>query len=192
MTFDVDEFLDDYTLPSEQVPVCAKAGLLAEHARIEAQILDIRSRSGLAGPPAELVAKLEQLEADIEESVKVFTLTARTYQDWADLMAAHPPTKEQKAKGHASNPDTFEPSALAACATEPPVTVEQAARMRQTLPPSEWHALMEAVARLHQEQVTAPKSLLLSVVHQASAASSAMSLLEDSLAAPSSDGSAAQ
>lgn len=192
MTFDVDEFLNDYTPPSEQVPVCAKAGLLAEHARLEAEILDVRSRGGLAGPPSELVAQLETVEADIEASVRVFTLTACTYQQWADLMAQHPPSKDQRSKGHISNPDTFEPAALVACATDPAVTLEQAQRMRQTLPPSEWQALMAAVARLHQEQTTAPKSLLLSVVRQASAGFSATSPTEGSLAAPSSDGSAEQ
>jgi hypothetical protein len=190
VTFDVDEFLDDYEAPVEQVAVCGKAGLLAEHARLESEI--VGHRSGLGGPPSDLVERLAEVEAELERSVKVFTLEALTYQEWSDLMAAHPPSKDQRSQGHGSNPATFEPAALAACASDPPLTVEQAERMRATLPPSEWAALMGAVARLHQERTSAPKSLLLSVVRRMSEGSSTMPQVEGSLGASSSDGSAAQ
>lgn len=192
MTQDIDAFLDGYEAPVEEVPICGKPGLIAEHARIEAEIIGFRTEGSLAGPPRDLVDRLEEIERQVEESVLVWRLRALPFGAWADLQLEHPPTDEQRRGGHAANPDSFEPAALAACAVEPTVTVAQADRMRATLAPTEWVALMGAVRRLHQERTAAPKSLLLSALRRRSDAYSATQPSEGSLADPSSDDSGEQ
>lgn len=182
----VDDFLDGYEAPVEEVAVCGRPALIAEHAKLEAEIAGARVRNGLAGAPSDLLDRLAELEAEIAESVMVVKLRALANRPWADLLAAHPPTTEERAKGYGAHPATFEPAALAACAVDPPMTVEQAGRMADTLPRSEWAALTEAVRRLHEDRSTAPKSLLLSVLRPVSAESSDTPLDEGSLEEPSS------
>lgn len=185
MTWDLDEFLDGYERPTALVPVCKRAGLLARHRELEAEVLAQRGES-LGGASAELLAELEAVEREIEESVRVFRLSALSHQEWADLMAQHPPTPEQRKEGHGANPDTFGPAALAACAVEPAVTVEQAQRLQQTLPPGEWETLMLELRTLNQGKVNPPKSLLLSAARRMNGASSGQQHDTESLAAGSS------
>ncbi len=188
----IDDFLDGYEPPVEEVPVCRRPGLIAEHALLEAKVAKLSVHGTLGGPPQELLDQLATIEAEIEASVTVFRLQAIAHRPWADLLAAHPPTTEERAKGYGVHPDTFEPAALAACAIEPTLTVEQAERMADTIPRSEWAALTDAVRRLHEDRSTAPKSLLLSALRPASAASSATQLDEGSLGEPSSGDSGEQ
>ena len=188
----IDDFLDGYQPPVEEVPVCGRPGLIAEHAQVEAEIAGHHVHGNLGGPPQELLDRLAALEAEIEASVMIIKLRAIANRPWADLLAAHPPTTEERAQGFGAHPDTFEPAALAACAVEPTFTVEQAERMANTIPRSEWAALTDAVRRLHEDRSTAPKSLLLSALRPASVASSATQLDEGSLGEPSSDDSGEQ
>lgn len=185
MTFDVDEFLDSYELPSVEVPIFPNDELRERHAHIEAKLVE-EAGGGLVGPPPELLAELEAVEAEIEATVKIFKLRAVPYAAWADLMAAHPPSKAQSDDGHATNPDTFEPVALEACAESPKVSASQAKRMRDRLSPAEWQRLMQAIRHLHVEPAHSPKSFVLSVTRRLNGASSATQPAGASLADPSS------
>lgn len=177
----VDDFLDGYQLPVEEVPVCGRPALITEHAQLEAKIAGQRISGGLGPPDPALLDRLAELEAEIHSSVMVVKLRAVPHRPWADLLAAHPPTSEERALGYGAHPATFEAAALAACAIEPTFTVAQAERMAETLPRSEWDALLVAVRRLHEDRSTAPKSLLLSVLRPTSAAYSATPQDEGSL-----------
>lgn len=192
MASSVDDFLDGYQAPVEEVPVCGRPGLISDHALLEAQVARLTVHGTLGGPPKELLDQLAAVEAEIEASVTVFRLQAIANRPWADLLAAHPPTTEERAMGYGVHPETFEPAALAACAIDPKVSVAQAERMADTLPRSEWAALTEAVRRLHEDRSTAPKSPLLSVLRPTNADSSATPLDEGSLAEPSSGDSGEQ
>ena len=155
----VDAFLDGYEGPVEEVPVCGKPGLIEAFRIADSELESALARAGLAGAPRELRDRVAALEAQIEASVQVFRLRGLPYGEWADLRTQHPELAE------------FETAALAACAVEPPVTVAQAQRMRDTLGP-EFGRLMAAVARLNQESAAAPKSLLLSALRAQSDGSS--------------------
>lgn len=172
MTVSIDDFLDGYELPVQEVAVVQRAGLIAEHARIEAEIAGHHSTGSLGGPPSELLDRLRDLEAEIERSALVVRLRALGTRQWSDLLAEHPPKKDQAQLGAQWNPETWEPAAVAACAVEPTITDEQATRMRDAIPPGEWRALVLAVLELHGERVVPPKSLLLSALALASGDSS--------------------
>lgn len=181
MTDPVDDFLDGYHLPVEEVAICGRPDLIAEHAKVEAEIAGHVRTASLTGPPSELVDRLAALEAEIESSVTVVRLRALGNGAWLDLMAAHPPTAAQKELGYSVNRDEFEVAALAACAVEPTYAEDQAQRMRRTLAPGEWGVLTSAIRRLHEERSSVPKSLLLSALRPANDASSDTPLDEGSL-----------
>jgi hypothetical protein len=60
---------------------------------------------------------------DVEFALKLRAVSAATYDQ---LLADHPPTKEQTADGAGYNADTFAPAIIAAVVVEPALTVEQA------------------------------------------------------------------
>lgn len=172
MPSSLDDFLDGYSGPVEEVPVCGRPDLIAEFAKVEAQIAGYGDNNTLGDDPKEvmdLIERLKVLESEIESTVMVFKLRAMAYQPWTDLLGQHPPEHA----GLRVNPVTFEPAAIAACAVDPPMTEEQAVRLRDTVAASEWQALIAAMWRLNQGKSEVPKSLLLSVLRPASVASSA-------------------
>lgn len=188
---DVDDFLDGYQVPVEEVPICRDPSLVERFALVESRLAAEEARAGLAGAPPELLELHEALSAEVEEQVQVFRLQAIPLPGWVRLMAEHPPTPAEREAGEFANPDTWEPAVVAACAVDPVMSVEQASRMRSKLAAPEWGALRDAVIRLHTGGA-GPKSLLLSALRRASAASSDSLPSTESLADPSSDASAEQ
>jgi len=161
MPLSVDDFLNGYSGPVEEVPICGRPDLIAEHAKVESEVAEHRGPGGsMAGAPADLLDRLAALEAEIDDTVLVFKLRGLSYGEWTTKQGEHPPKDESMRY----DPDTFEPAVIAACAVDPALTVDQATRLRDTLPPSEWQALTAAMYRLHGARSTAPKSLLLSVL----------------------------
>jgi hypothetical protein len=61
-------------------------------------------------------------KGDIELNLSLVALSAIAYDE---LMAAHPPTKDQKAEGSAYNPDTFAPALISAVVADPKMSEEQ-------------------------------------------------------------------
>ena len=187
----IEDFLDGYAPAVREVPICGRPALIAEHAKIEAEISG--PDYGLAGPPAELVDRLAELEAEIEASVRVFRLEALSQQAWADLLAEHPPSPSKGQDDYAWDPDTFEPAALVACSPDAAqITHARAERTRAVLPPGEWQTLIRAILDLHKEHFAAPKSWLLSARHHLSDASLSTPPSEESLDQGSLGGSGEQ
>ena len=57
------------------------------------------------------------------------TLTAVGSRAYDNLLAEHPPTKEQQKDGNTYNPDSFAPALIAACMTTPKITEEDAVKI---------------------------------------------------------------
>jgi len=185
----VDDFLAGYEPPCEEVPICGKPGLMSEFLLLESEIIEVcRKTDSLAGAPPEMTARLEELQAAIDASVKIFKVQNQGWQKWADLQAKHPPTPEERATGLLVHRETFDAASVALAAVDPPLTVEQASQLMAKVPPADWEALIGAVWRVHGRQATAgPKSLLLSALRRPSDESSDTPPSEGSLAEPSSD-----
>lgn len=64
-----------------------------------------------------------EIELNGEKVVLVFEAISSHRMD--ELLAAHPPTKDQQLQGVAFNPDTFNPALISACLVEPAVTEEE-------------------------------------------------------------------
>lgn len=169
MAGSIDDFLDRYKAPVEEVPICGRADLIAEFAALEADIAGDTIAGALAGPPVDKMDRLRELQDEIDESVFVVKLQGLSFSRWMELKAEHPPSAEDAAKGQDSDPEGWEPAVVAECSG---MTVDQARRMRDTIAATEWGALLRAVGRLHSGQRTAPKSLLLSALPRPNSASS--------------------
>ena len=181
----IEDFLDGYSPAVREVPICGKPGLIEEHAKVEAQ-LSAPDFSSLAGPPADLVDRLAELEEMIEQSVRVFRLVALSQEAWADLCAEHPPDPAKGQQDYAYDPTTFETAVLVACSPdEDGITHARAERTKATLPPGEWATLIRSILDLHQEHFSAPKSLLLSARRLLSDESPSTPATEGSLGDPS-------
>jgi hypothetical protein len=65
----------------------------------------------------------------------VVTLKAIGSKAYDDLLAAHPPTNDQRKDGQTYNADTFAPALIAACSVTPALTAEQATQIWES---DEW------------------------------------------------------
>lgn len=169
--FDVDAWLDSYQPRTDTVAIGLDMTLVAQHRQLDGELrAALLETSPDEKRCLDLAGRIVALEADIEQSGKVFSLCAVSHEEWADLMREHPPTDEQLAKQRLldHNPDAFPPAAIAACSVEPKFTAAQATRARKTLGNADFHTLWEAVYMLNREVAAAPKSQLAGVVLQAS------------------------
>lgn len=169
--FDVDEFLDGYKPRIEVARVCTRADLLAEHQRLDEAI------NGDTDDPKmllDLQERIDALETEIGKATRVFTFQSVTAEKWANLMRAHPPTKEQleQKPGLDNNPDEFWPVAIEACAVSPKVTATQARKMRDKLRPADWETVIDAVLVANQAVMLTPKSEMATVIRHLRDASS--------------------
>ena len=78
-------------------------------------------------PAPELAAQIAQMEDDFEDHFVSFKMRALSHKAWADLFAAHPPTKEQRREDSRAqfNPETFPAVAIATCLIDPEMSVPQ-------------------------------------------------------------------
>lgn len=75
----------------------------------------------------DVVLKVPDGDGEIIELV--VTLKAIGSKAYDDLVAKHPPTREQKAEGANYNPDTFGPALISACSHEPHMTPNEASEI---------------------------------------------------------------
>lgn len=160
--FDVDEWLDDYQPRSETVQVCQRADLLADHTRLEAELGRV-SETGDVDAAKTLTDRIRDLEARIEASQREFSFTSLGREDWYNLIAAHPPSDEERKRNQIVS-DDFGLHAIAACSTEPKLTVDQVRKMRAKLRPDDYDRIWLAVQVVNEGEVVAPKSGLATVV----------------------------
>lgn len=166
--FDVDAFLDGYKGKTVSVVVCGRADLMGRHTDLERSLIEARtaSRDDFHNPEvAQLTGEIRELEQEMKGAEVTFTFAALSHKAWQDLLAKHPPTKQQKAEhGIDHNPETFPTAAIAAAAIEPPLTSEQAERIRDTLTFGEFEKLYRAVLEANAEVQGVPKSVLAAVI----------------------------
>jgi hypothetical protein len=130
---DVSEILAAAKLPEDEVKICTRADLVAEHERLDDELTALLDTpvQRFGGDPrrAELAARIVALEEQMAESTIVFRLRAMPRRKWRKLVAAHPPRfvgeelHPQDRQG--VNGDTFFFPMIAASTVEPVLTAEQ-------------------------------------------------------------------
>lgn len=124
--------------------VLLRQDLAAKHAELDAELTAVLGQaddSMTAKAPA-LSRQLKELEVEIEAEKVEFKFGNIGRRAWADLLAEHPPTKEQL-KAHREsdrrgpppdhNPETFPIAAMAAACIEPEGMDEDAVRRLEAL-----------------------------------------------------------
>lgn len=185
-----EELQAKVTKRRETVPVLLDAELLSEHAALEATLAEAIQRDATLNRPPQspaLAAQLEALEAKIANASERFVVEGVGATAWYELLAAHPPSKEERKLGFDHDWRTFRPAALAASCVDPELTYQQAEWLMASLPAGEWDRLWSAVSVVNRGGGGAdPKSDLIAVSRLLSKRSSATPPSEGSLAEPSS------
>jgi hypothetical protein len=169
-SFTVDDLLASAQHRTVKVSVCARGDLVDEHAVLVAQ-LETATQGALApgSDAAEIAERIVQVEDAMEASTIEFTVSSVPRRVWADLLAAHPPRKQDAGRDH--NPLTFPPAAVAACVVEPGLTEGQATQLDETLPTGEWSKLWVAALTLNVTENPHPKLIAASEIARAKPAS---------------------
>lgn len=169
MTKTVDDLIATAQPRTEKVQVCARGDLVDRHAELVAElgvaVDDPSARSlgeGLTPEVERIHDEIQQVEAEMEEATVTFALRAIGSLAWQNLLRAHLP---RPGRDHRLmfNLATFPPAAVAACAVDPPVTVEQAQQMYGTdeepgvLHSAEWDKLWSAAYVLNETATPHPK-----------------------------------
>lgn len=180
---------------TEVVRICARGDLVAAHAEAM-RALDEATRAddALSGSPAvdEALARVREVEAEQDAATMEFTVTAVPRKVWADLLAAHPPSKEQRRAGHVYNPDSFSIGLVTACVTDPEMSEDQAQKLTEVLHAAEWNKLENTAFRLNTTATPAPKLPAATALVRANGQSSTTPRSEESPEAGSLAGSGEQ
>ena len=73
--------------------------------------------------------QIDKMVETSQDTLVVFTFKSVGRFEYDKLVAAHPPTKEQKADGAEFNADTFPPALLSAACSDPEISLEEATEM---------------------------------------------------------------
>ena len=102
--------------------LCLRGDLVREHEQLERKLADLRRASdgSLGGDGAgEIARRIRDVEAELRAGETEFTFQAIGKSTWRNLLAEHPPTKEQKELGMDHNPETFAPVVMARSLIDP-------------------------------------------------------------------------
>lgn len=146
------------------VSLLLRQDLARRHADLEADLAkaveedNTQNRTPLAPGIAQQIV---DLEAEMDAAKVTFVFRAVSRRQWVDMLAAHPPTKEQlKAIAATStdplrrpslefNPDTFPVAVIAAACHDPAMTAEDAERLANSLTDSQFSSLWEAAVKVN-------------------------------------------
>ena len=141
------------------------------HRKLEAELAAAMERdrqhsgdrpiSDIAEAPP-LAEKLVAFQDETADQWVEFRFRSIGHRAWADLLAAHPPTRDQSRAAPLVdfNPDTFPVAAIAASCVEPEMTVDEAQRLDRALNQTQFDTLWTAVLDANMGGGSDPKSVL--------------------------------
>lgn len=171
----IDDLLAEVTAREKTVKVLLDQRLLADHERLEAELLEARlvddqeNRDPVAPGLAEALIEFEE---QIRAKRRAFRFRSIGKKPWADLLSLHPPTKEQLNVNARldHNPETFPVAAIAASCVEPLMTVEQVGQLELAMNLAGFDKLWSACLDVNVGGGgDAPKSLVAGLIVQVSA-----------------------
>lgn len=156
----IDDLIATAQPRTQLVRICARGDLVAAHAEaVEALGRVADDETASLGDPAtrDAAAAVIAVEEEMDAATVTFTVASVSRQVWNDLLAAHPPSKEQRRAGHDHDPATFPVAAVAACVSDPEITLDQAKKLVAALPAGEWNKLWVAALSLNITETPHPK-----------------------------------
>jgi hypothetical protein len=143
----------EHTPDRVTVGVCFDRRLLFALEQAESELEEVTSeKDGMLGNEerkariSELEGKADKLRSEVESKTRTLVFESIGRREWSDLLAEHPPTKEQLDRfGELDhNPETFPPVALEASCVEPGMSLEDAQWLMDKLPLGAWNRVWGA------------------------------------------------
>ena len=172
----------DFT-PVQSVPLfIAPHELLELHEQLQREFVSSNARDiGMDSESPDVARRLADLEDELERDYQVtFKVRALPRRKWTDLLAAHPPTPQQRKMEQRLdfNPETFPTAAIAACLVEPKLSAEQVDELENGdehgnggLTDAQFNLLFNAVVSINQSGLSAPKSAAAAAIRRMNAES---------------------
>ena len=149
--WDINEFLSAYRPPERTVSITTRGDLLGELSRLEDELSRLREAqddgdtSLSDGDVIAVAQRITDLRQQVRESSREFRIISIGDRAWADLMAKHPPSAEDKKEGMPWNVSTFYTDAISLCVAEPKLTPAEADKLMELLSASQIRALAAAI-----------------------------------------------
>lgn len=159
-----DEIKTLSKLPEKPVPLCLRGDLQAEYEELERELKMVEGGARRAGTLAGSAAatqpikdKLDALRAEMQKSVRVFTLRALPRRRWRDLVTANPPRDQDKAEGLDYDGEKFTIAAVQACCIDPAMSVKEVEELcDEVLTQGQWDTLFAEIMWLNRRTVEVP------------------------------------
>ena len=155
--------MQEATPDRREVRICLDRRLVSRQIQLRKTIARRAEEQGKTlGHSVDERQELAEVEALIEAKTRTLVFEGLGWGRWRDLMAKHPPAKDQaetferaiklafmpeNVGSMAFNAETFVPAAVAASAVEPPVSVEEVVELLHRGPPGVidriWAAVLE-------------------------------------------------
>lgn len=173
----VSDLISQVKRPEKTTQVCLAGDLAAEHEGLERdlQLASEQPSEGggsLAGgknPLAtELAKQIMALREKMREHTVVFRFRGLPRRQYSDITVKCAPTPEAKAEGADVDWEAFSVELVAACAIEPPMTVEEAGDLADVLTQAQWDSLVNAAFAVNKRDVDLPFSYVASAILQTS------------------------
>ena len=167
--------------PERSVPICLVGDLQAEHEQLERDLARAREQAssgtlsgGLNAEARQIAERIQALQEEMREHTEVFKFRGLTRREYSDLVAAHPPTDEQKEQNPNAdvNWDTYGVGLISACCVSHKMTEEEAGELVDILTTAQYNALFTAAQAVNVLGQDIPSSLAASAVLRASKKSS--------------------
>lgn len=143
------------------VRLCLRGDLIAAREEAERDLAEARALDAQLNRVPEAPAAAERLtalEAEADEAAVEFKIKALSRKAWLALLDQYPPTEDDEAQGLEYN-EGFVPAVIAACASEPAMTTEQAEQLLDVISTRQFMELWGAVMTANLGEDDLPKSL---------------------------------
>lgn len=168
MPLNIDEVISRAKLPEKTVSLCLRGDLQAEWEDLERQLKAEQENTAdesLGGNPKvrELADRMAALGKEMAESEVVFRFRGLGAKVYSDLMLKH------KAEEGVETPDgvdwnTWPTALIAACATDPVMTLKQAEELAETVSNRQWDDLYMAAIATNRDAISVPFSYAASAI----------------------------
>jgi hypothetical protein len=157
-------------LPEKVVKLCLRGDLLAEHAKLTAEMVSARSvgEDSLAGPAGvdeTIVERLEALRAEMEDDIIEVRLRAMSGRRWDELMKMHPARAGNEYDARLGyDARGFYEAAIRECTFDPKLDPGDWLALLGDedndglLTDGQWDQLVEAVFELNKQAISIPFS----------------------------------
>lgn len=169
----IDDLLAECTARETSVRVLLRQDMVQQHAVLVAElerlaVLDGESGSlELLSPAA--AAAVVAFEAEMDAALREFRFRSIGRRAWRDLLAQHPPSKEDRLDRLDYNPLTFPVAAVAASCVSPRMSLEQATKLEALTDLTEFGKLSAAAFEVNIGGNSNPKAHLAGRIARVSA-----------------------